>query len=65
MAEGIAAIRGLTKRPFGVNVFAPVLGPAGDAALERYAARLQPEAGRAGVELGRARFDDDGLILVP
>lgn len=64
MLEDIAATRDLTKRPFGVNVFAPALGPADEAVLERYAARLQPEAGRVGVELGRTRFDDD-FILVP
>jgi nitronate monooxygenase len=56
----IAELRRLTSRPFGLNIFVP--GPArGDAAaLERYAAALGDEAVRLGVELGEARYDDDG-----
>ena len=56
----IAELRGLTARPFGLNIFVP--GPAsGDAAaLERYAAALRDEADRLGVELGEPRYDDDG-----
>lgn len=61
MAQDIAATRDLTDRPLGVNVFAPALGPAELGVVERYAAVLQTEARRAGVDLGRPRFDDDGF----
>ena len=55
----IAELRGLTSRPFGLNVFVP--GPAsGDgAALERYGAALGDEADRLGVGLGEPLYDDD------
>jgi nitronate monooxygenase len=56
----IAELRGLTSRPFGLNIFVP--GPASEdtAALESYAGRLAGDAARLGVELGEARHDDDG-----
>jgi nitronate monooxygenase len=56
----IAELRGLTSRPFGLNIFVP--GPAsGDAAaLERYATALGEEADRLGVEVGEPLYDDDG-----
>jgi nitronate monooxygenase len=55
----IAAVRALTARPFGVNLFAPP-GPAGDAAaLERYAASLRAEAERHDAAPGAPRHDDD------
>jgi nitronate monooxygenase len=58
--EEIGELRRRTRRPFGINLFAP--GPAlGDAAaLARYAAALAGEAERYGVELGEPRHDDDG-----
>jgi nitronate monooxygenase len=69
VAAQIRAVRGLTARPFGVNVFVPgdpalgpaALGPAalGPAALDRYAARLEPVAARLGVKPGQPRWDDD------
>jgi nitronate monooxygenase len=56
----IAEVRGVTSRPFGLNIFVPG-PPSGDAAaLERYAAALAAEAERLGVELGEPRYDDDG-----
>src|SRR5947209_19594031 len=61
MAQDIEATRELTRRPFGVNVFAPVPGPADPALVAQYGALLQMEARRAGIELGRPRFDDDGF----
>lgn len=61
MAEDIAATRRLTTRPFGVNVFAPVIGPADREHVARFAAELQAEANRVGIELGQPRFDDDGF----
>jgi nitronate monooxygenase len=58
--DDMAAVRALTGRPFGVNLFAPP-GPPGDAAeLERYAASLGAEASRHGAEAGAPRHDDDG-----
>jgi nitronate monooxygenase len=60
MREDVAATRALTGAPFGVNLFAPGGAVAGDAeAIAAYAARLEPEARRAGVTLGAQRVDDD------
>ncbi len=44
---------------FGVNVFVGNGAPADPQRIRQYAARLRPEAERAGVELGTPRFDDD------
>jgi len=58
LRDQIAQARALTSAPLGVNVFVP-----GSAATARtvsdYAAILTTEAGRAGIEVGQARFDDD------
>ena len=60
LASDVAATRALTSALFGVNVFTPGAGVKGDAAaIAAYAARLAPEAGRAGVALGTPRYDDD------
>lgn len=61
MAQDIAAMRALTERPFGVNVFTPGSGPADEAVVHAYAGLLEREAERVGIELGRPRFDDDGF----
>ena len=53
----IEALRALTDRPFGVNVFAPP-GPAQD--VSAFAAELAAEAERYGVQVGEPRHDDDG-----
>jgi nitronate monooxygenase len=53
----IEALRALTSRPFGVNLFAPP-GPADD--TSDFAARLQAEAERYGAPVGEPRHDDDG-----
>jgi nitronate monooxygenase len=58
LAARIDMTRGLTNRPFGVNVFVPT-APADLAAVETYARRLEPEAKKAGVQLGEPRLDDD------
>ena len=59
VAAELDALRAATPRPFGVNLFAPP-GPAADrGVVARYAARLAPEATRAGVPLGEPRHDDD------
>ena len=51
--EDIAALRALTGRPFGVNVFAPPGPEAAPGVVEEYARTLA-------VELGTPRHDDDG-----
>lgn len=60
LAADIAELRSRSPRPFGVNVFAPSPHPRGiEADVLAYAALLEPWAAAAGVELGRARWDDD------
>lgn len=59
LAERIAAARGLTTGPLGVNLFAPQSSAGTPADIERYAAALAGEAERYGVELGEPRYDDD------
>ncbi len=61
LAEELEVVAGLTDRPFGVNVFAAAGRPADPDRVRAYAIRLQGEARRAGVQLGRPRFDDDGF----
>jgi nitronate monooxygenase len=60
LQDAITATRELTARPFGVNLFTPSR-PSDPEPIARYAASLQPEAERLGVELGRPRWDDDGF----
>lgn len=55
----IRELRSLTSRPFGVNIFAPPSPGVDGGALATYAARLEAEAHRYGVDLGEARHDDD------
>jgi nitronate monooxygenase len=56
----LEATRELTRRPFGMNLFAPP-GPVPDAAtVQRYAGSLCDEAERYGAPLGEPRHDDDG-----
>jgi nitronate monooxygenase len=61
LREEIGALAELTDRGYGVNVFAAAGAPADPEDVRAYAARLGDEARRAGVELGRPRFDDDWL----
>jgi nitronate monooxygenase len=58
LAERIAATRGLTAEPFGVNVFVPGQ-PAAPDEVARYGETLADEARRAGIHLGVPRFHDD------
>lgn len=58
--EDIGALRELTARPFGVNLFAPPAPVDDPAAVERFAASLTAEAGRYGAAVGEPRHDDDG-----
>jgi nitronate monooxygenase len=61
LQSDLEELRGLTERPFGVNVFVGS-GRRGDPAqVEAYARRLAGEAERAGVVLGEPRFDDDSF----
>ncbi len=61
LADEIEQIRGLLAphTAFGVNLFAPVPGPADPMAVAAYAQQLAPLAEAAGVTLGDPRFDDD------
>ncbi|OMB83098.1 nitronate monooxygenase [Mycolicibacterium conceptionense] len=59
LAERIAAARGLTTEPLGVNLFAPQPSAGTPEQIEAYAADLAGEAQRYGVDLGAPRFDDD------
>ena len=54
----IEALRELTDRPFGINLFAPPVPAAGDVAP--FAAELGGEAARYGAAVGEPRHDDDG-----
>ena len=56
----LEALRALTARPFGLNLFAPPAAPADTAAVRSYAATLEGESERRGVALGSPHRDDDG-----
>jgi nitronate monooxygenase len=56
VAAEVAELRGLTERPFGLNIFAAVGEAADPAVVEAYAARIEGEG-----ELGEPRHDDDYL----
>jgi nitronate monooxygenase len=57
--EDIAALRSLSDRPFGVNLFAPPGAVEDPRAVTRFAAALTGEAERYGAPLGEPRHDDD------
>jgi len=59
LRANIAATVKLTSRPFGVNVFVPDVGPAGEETVRPYVKSLEAESAAAGVALGEPRFDDD------
>ncbi len=62
LRDDIAAFRSESSDPFGVNIFAPSPNPpSAPSDVMAYAARLEPWAAAAGVELGRARWDDDSF----
>ncbi|HEX7444487.1 MAG TPA: nitronate monooxygenase [Acidimicrobiales bacterium] len=60
MAAEVAATRGLTDAPFGVNVFVPGPSEVDEPALATYLDELIPDAERLGVRVGVPRRDDDG-----
>lgn len=55
----VRALRALSERPFGVNVFTPGRPTADVTAVERYVRELAPDAAALGVALGEPRWDDD------
>jgi nitronate monooxygenase len=57
----VATVRELGAAEFGVNLFCLSESAVDPDALAAYARRLAPEARRHGIELGEARFEDDGL----
>ena len=59
MGEQISAFRARSALPFGVNVFTPPASPTEPAVYASYVERVRGEAGRAGVQLGEPRADDD------
>jgi nitronate monooxygenase len=59
LAQEVAAVRAATRRPFGINVFAPPGAAADRGVVAAYAARLIGEAERQGAILGDPRSDDD------
>lgn len=61
LAAEIEAVRRLTARPFGVNIFCPPAGEAPAAVVSAYALALRPDAERYGVRVGERRFDDDSF----
>jgi nitronate monooxygenase len=54
----VEALRELTDRPFGVNLFAPPQPPTDG--VDAFAEELAAEAARYGVPVGEPRHDDDG-----
>lgn len=58
--DDITALRRLTDRPFGVNIFAPPSAVTDAPGLDRYIGSLRGEEFRHRTPLGEARHDDDG-----
>ncbi|GAA1077001.1 nitronate monooxygenase [Nocardiopsis composta] len=59
LAEQIARTRGLTGRPFGVNLFVPGPDDADPDAVAAYARTIAPEADALLAPLGEPRWSDD------
>ncbi|MER5635010.1 nitronate monooxygenase [Streptomyces nitrosporeus] len=59
MRDEIGRLRGMTGRPFGVNLFMPQPPPAGTDAVEAYRRRLADEAVRYGTPPGDPGGDSD------
>jgi nitronate monooxygenase len=57
--ERIAALRNMTARPFGLNLFVPGARAADPSVYAGYARRVADDARRAGYEAGEPRFEDD------
>ena len=61
VGEKIGTLRAMTGRPFGVNLFMPVAGPADVAGYQPYLERLRGWAAGRGLEPGEPRFTDDAF----
>jgi nitronate monooxygenase len=61
LEEQLDELRGLTRRPFGVNLFTPTPRPAEPATYAPYVEEIRRWAGRRGLPVGEPRFDDDGF----
>jgi nitronate monooxygenase len=59
--DDVRAVRELTERPFGVNLFVPSADDADPEAIEAYRRRLEPEAARLGATLGEPVWNDDAF----
>ena len=59
MESEISRTRDLTSTPFGVNLFVPQASFAGPAQMIDFAAELDQDARRYGVEVGNPKFDVD------
>ena len=55
----LQALRALTSRPIGLNLFFPTRDHVDEVALEAYAERMRGEAQRYGVDAGEPRWTDD------
>jgi nitronate monooxygenase len=62
LADDFNALRDLTKRAFGVNLFYPVREEIDDAQVAQYVESLAGEAERYGVAAGEPRWSDDGWL---
>jgi nitronate monooxygenase len=58
-ADDIAALRRLTPRPFGVNIFYPVREQIDDASVAAYVDLLEGESARYGAAAGEPHWTDD------
>ena len=61
LQSDIARTRELTAAPFGVNLFFLSETAVDPDRLSLYARRLEPEARRYGIELGKPQFEDDAF----
>jgi len=59
LADEIEALRRLTQRPFGVNIFYPVREQVDDARVAAYVDLLVGESARYGAAVGEPRWTDD------
>jgi nitronate monooxygenase len=59
LSDDISAVRGTSRRPFGVNVFVGEVPPAARVGLAAYVEEVRLAATRLEVEPGVPRFDDD------
>ena len=61
LEEQLRELRSLTRRPFGVNVFAPAAHAADPALYAPYVDEIRRWAGERGLPVGAPAFDDDGF----